>query len=208
MGSRTPRVSICNHLPQLSNVKRCGCPQLLIWTINIHASQSSRHPHTRAKFLRPESYYHTIFHTLEYHQHIFKYWADAINTIASPILTNSIIQSYQPFHNTIYRDDTGTGRTIPMFFHNTYTPQLPIPIHKTTNSPIFQTIDNIIVQFICIYDKNLSTIIWDGRHCPPPITRNITNMFTSKTKSTLFQKILPNHPQIICSLQNLYENPI
>ena len=158
-------------------------------------------------FLKPEAYYHTIFHTLDAPQQIGKDQYDAINTIAPPILTNSIIKLYQPFNNTLYPDETGKNPasisiiTSPIIFHNTYTPQLPIPLPKKSNSPIFQTIYNITVKWIFIYDENSYITIWSKHNFPPPITWNITNIFTSKTNPDLFKKFF----QITLKLSAVYK---
>ena len=88
-----------------------------------------------------------------------------------------------------------------------YTPQHPRQLPKTSNIPILQTIDNIIVQWLYIEGENSITTIWDEIYCAPPITWNITRIFTFKINSTLFNKMPPNQHQIIWILQKLYNNP-
>ena len=97
--------------------------------------------------------------------------------------------------------------TSPIISHKTSIPKHPIPIPMKSNSLIFLTIDNIIVQWLCIDDVDTSTTIWAEWDFPPPIIWNVKNRFTPKTNSGLFHKMLPNKPQIIFSLQDLYDNP-
>ena len=122
------------------------------------------------KFIIPKEYDHTKFHTLDGSQNIGKDQAYKINNISSPILTNEIIQTSQSFNNTLYPDDKGSESATSsiiislILVHNTSRPQRLIPLTKTYNSPIFQTIDNIIFQWLYIDCANVSTTIWDKRH--------------------------------------------
>ena len=137
---------------------------------------------------------------------MFKYKSDAINSIVTPIITNTIIQASQPFNNTIYPDETGKKPdkisiiTIPILANSTSTCHLPRPLPKTSNSSILQTIGSLTVQRICIDGENVSTIIWAEWKIPTSITWIITNIFTSKINVVWFHNTLPNHPQLIYSL--------
>ena len=71
----------------------------------------------------------------------------------------------QPLNNAIYQYETGTDQdtisiiTSPILVHNTSTPQYTVPITNKSNSPIFQTIENLTVHCLCIDDSNASTTI-------------------------------------------------
>ena len=76
-----------------------------------------------------------------------------------------MIKSGKPLNNTLYTYTTGPEPdkifiiTIPILFYDTYTPQHPRPLPKTSNIPIFQTIDNITFQWLFIDGANTSNTI-------------------------------------------------
>ena len=158
------------------------------------------------KYLWPEAYYHTTFHTLAAPQHTGNIQYNVANTISPRILTKICIKEYKPFNKPLYPYVTGkypyiiSIKTTPLLVNNTSSPHCPIPLHKTPNRPILQKIHNITVQWMCIDDTNAYNTIWYERQWPPPINCSIKNILTYKLNLNLFQKMKPNHPQSICNL--------
>ena len=114
--------------------------------------------------------------------------------VASPILKNEIIHTFQHFDVPLYSDDTGNKPatvstiTIKILIHTNPLYYCSQTITKSSNIPTFQTINIIAVQWICIDNTNTSTTIWYERIFPNKTTFFTYNIFTYKPYLNFFHK--------------------
>ena len=125
---------------------------------------------------------------------------NAKNQVADPpmIITDEDIKRAQPFTSAQYgfgqeNDHVSSIITSPVMVcqpaHNINA--LNLAPTRDKESPLFQAIKNMKVQWLCINDITGSTSTWESTESAPPLVWLVQNFFTSNEYAKIFNTMLP-----------------